>query len=80
MTRVPQLQNVRLGEKGVKMKYVLKMAFQMTVLACLLTLASAYASAQDFPQPAIKALDVCVLGWLSRLNVYQLDLSLHTPG
>jgi len=35
------------GEKGVKMKHVLKMAFQMSVLACLLTLASAYASAQD---------------------------------
>jgi hyperosmotically inducible protein len=29
------------------MKHVLKMAFQMSVLACLLTLASAYASSQD---------------------------------
>ena len=29
------------------MKHVLKMAFQMSVLACLLTLASAYTSAQD---------------------------------
>ena len=29
------------------MKHVLKMAFQMSVLACLLTLASAYAGAQD---------------------------------
>ncbi len=29
------------------MKHVLKMAFQMSVLACLLTLTSAYASAQD---------------------------------
>ena len=29
------------------MKHVLKIAFQMSVLACLLTLASAYASSQD---------------------------------
>jgi hyperosmotically inducible protein len=29
------------------MKHVLKMAFQMSVLACLLTLASSYASTQD---------------------------------
>jgi hyperosmotically inducible protein len=36
------------------MNHVIKMAFQISILACLLTLASAYATAQDSPaqQPA----------------------------
>jgi hyperosmotically inducible periplasmic protein len=35
------------GERSKKMKPVLKKAFQMSVLVCLLTLASAFANAQD---------------------------------